>query len=348
MNVTTLRICDANCNRAREAMRVIEDYARFVLNHGELCQTLKAMRHRFQGITAPLQAQAIAARDTAGDVGTGLTTESERTRESLGSVLTAACKRLAEALRTIEEYTKLTDPAAAAQIEQLRYQGYDIERAILLTLSPGRERMRGVVLYVLVTESLCRANWLATTEAALLGGADCVQLREKNLEGAELLRRARALVALCRRYNALCIINDRPDIALLSDADGVHVGQGDLPARETRQMLGPDKIVGVSTHAIEQARQAVLDGADYVGVGPIFPSTTKVKSTLAGLSYAEAAAKELPIPAVAISGISASNASLLRRAGVRAAAVSSAVIGADDPQAAARMLKQALMSDPAA
>ena len=99
MNVTTLRICDANCNRAREAMRVIEDYARFVLNHGELCQTLKAMRHRFQGITAPLQAQAIAARDTAGDVGTGLTTESERTRESLGSVLTAACKRLAEALR---------------------------------------------------------------------------------------------------------------------------------------------------------------------------------------------------------------------------------------------------------
>ena len=342
MTSTILRICDANCNRAREAMRVLEDYARFVLNHAELCQTLKALRHDFQNATAALQQTAIAARDTAGDVGTHITTESEASRESLASVVTAAAKRLGESLRTIEEYLKLDDARAASQIEQLRYREYDIERAILLTLSPGRERMRSVVLYVLLTESLCRRPWLETAELALKGGADCIQLREKDLEGAELLARARQLIALCRRYNALCIINDRPDIALLSDADGVHVGQSDLPAREVRQLIGPHKIVGVSTHAIEQARQAVLDGADYVGVGPIFPSTTKQKDKLAGLAYAEQAAAQLPIPAIAISGITSQNSSQLKAVGIRAIAVSSAVISDIDPESALRTLKATL------
>lgn len=287
----------------------------------------------------------MASRDTAGDVGTSITTETEARRESTAAVVTAAGKRLGEALRTIEEYLKTEDAANARQLEQIRYRSYAVEKMILLTLSPGRERMAGIALHVLVTESLCYKpwprSWLETAELALQGGAGCLQLREKTMDDGELLNRAGQLVALCRRYGAVSIINDRPDIAVLSGADGVHVGQGDLPAIAARQLLGPDKIVGVSTRSIDQARQAVIDGADYVGVGPVFVSTTKPQENLAGLDYAALAATTLPIPAIAISGITPDNIGRLRAAGVKHVAVSSAVLSADDPKTAASTLVKA-------
>lgn len=342
MEPRILRLLDANCNRVREALRVLEDYARFVLDHDGLCGSLKSLRHEFQSATASLQARAIASRDTAGDVGTGITTQTELQRESTAAVITAAGKRLSEALRTIEEYLKTEDSASAARVEQLRYRAYDVEKLILLTLSPGRERMAGVPLHVLITEALCHQPWLTVAEQALQGGAGCLQLREKTMEGGELLRRARQLAALCHRYNAVCIINDRPDIALLSGADGVHVGQGDLPATAARQLLGLDKIIGVSTANLDQAKQAVIDGADYVGCGPVFTSSTKPKDYLVGLDYAAAATKTLPIPAVAISGITPDNIDSLAIAGVRSIAVSSAVISTTDPKAAAQRLREGL------
>lgn len=342
MNPTLLRIFDVNCNRVREALRVLEDYARFALNHGPLQQQLKQLRHDFQTATAAVQARAVASRDTSGDVGTGITTDTEASRQSIASVITAAGKRLSEALRSVEEYLKTTDRANAAAVEQIRYRAYDIERAILLTLSPGRKRMADVSVYVLVTESLCRRPWLEVVERAIDGGCECVQLREKQLEAGELLRRARDLVELCRARQVISIINDRPDVALAAGADGVHVGQGDLPARVVRQIVGPELIVGVSTKRLEQAQAAVLDGADYIGVGPIFPSTTKPQDQLPGVAYAQAAAQQVSVPVVAISGITAANAGELARVGVRAVAVSSAVISADDPAEAVRSIRATL------
>jgi thiamine-phosphate pyrophosphorylase len=342
MEPRLLRLLDANFNRSREALRVLEDYARFVLDHEHLCRLLKSLRHDFQSATASLQARAIASRDTAGDVGTGITTQTELQRESAASVVTAAGKRLTEALRTIEEYLKTDHGATARTIEQIRYRTYEVEKLILLTLSPGRERMAGIALHVLITEALCHQPWLSVAEQALQGGAGCLQLREKTMDGGELLSRAWQLTALCHRYHAVCIINDRPDIALLSGADGVHVGQGDLPALAARQLLGPDKIIGVSTANLDQAKQAVIDGADYVGCGPVFTSTTKPKDHLAGLEYAVLATKTLPIPAVAISGITPDNVGVLAAAGVRRVAVSSAVIGVADPKTAAQRLSECL------
>ncbi len=346
MSPTLLRILDVNCNRVREALRVLEDYARFSLNHRPLQQQLKQLRHDFQTATASVQAQAISARDTAGDVGTGITTETEQKRESLSAVVTAAGKRLSEALRSVEEYLKTADGANAACVEQIRYRAYDIERAILLTLSPGRERMRGVSVYVLITESLCKRPWLEVARLAIDGGCECIQLREKLIDAGELLVRARRLAALCRERGVISIINDRPDVALAAGADGVHVGQADLPARVVRQIVGPDLIVGVSTRQIEQAREAVLDGADYIGVGPIFASTTKPQENLPGLAYAKAAAAEMSVPVVAISGVCAGNVVHLAAIGVRAVAVSSAVIAADDPSSAVRQIRAALSDAP--
>jgi thiamine-phosphate pyrophosphorylase len=347
MESSVLRLLDANANRAREALRVVEDYARLVLDDGELSAALKQVRHDLAEATRAFLGEAILHRDTPGDVGTGNKTDSEGRRADLAEVVTAAGKRLGEALRAIEEYLKTESPAAAAKVEALRYRCYELEHRLAFTLRPAG-RFERVRLYVLVTESLCRRPWLEAAEEAILGGADCLQLREKTLDGGELLRRARLLSDLCRRHGVLSIINDRPDIALLSGGDGVHVGQDDLPAREVRKLLGPGKIVGVSTHRIEQASHAVLDGADYIGVGPFFRSETKPRDFVAGPAYARQAAESVRVPAVAIAGITAGNVDEVLATGVRAVAVSSAVLCAADVRAAAAELKAKLTGGGAA
>src|SRR4029078_7917904 len=165
-------------------------------------------------------------------------------REDVAHVVTAAGKRLGEALRTMEEYLKTSSPSDGSKIESLRYRFYDIEQKLAFTLRPTACGFPSIRLYVLLTESLCKKAWLEVAEQAIAGGTDCIQLREKNLDGAGLLDRARRLVKLCRGNNVLCIINHRPDIAIMSGADGVHLGQQDLPAREVRKLLGNDKILG--------------------------------------------------------------------------------------------------------
>jgi thiamine-phosphate pyrophosphorylase len=148
---------------------------------------------------------------------------------------------------------------------------------------------------------------------------------------------------LCKQHGVFSIINDRPDIALLSDADGVHVGQTDLPAPEVRKLIASKKMLGVSTHTLEQARQAVRDGADYLGVGPIFKSPTKPRDFIGGLDFARAiAASDFPIPAVAIAGITEQNVDEVLASGMKSIAVTAAVAGCDDPRTAAARLKAKL------
>jgi thiamine-phosphate pyrophosphorylase len=338
-----LRILDANANRAREALRTMEDYARFILNHDGLSAALKALRHELRAATAAFSHDAILWRDTPGDVGTDLKAETESSRPDAGAVAIAAGKRLGEALRVIEEYLKIADRPDAAAVERLRYRFYELEQTIQRAVRPVTA-FAAVRLYVLVTEAACRTPWLDAARQAILGGADCLQLREKALDGGEFLRRARQLVDLCRRHDVLSIINDRPDIALLSGADGVHLGQQDLPPVEARRILGRDRILGVSTHHIDQARQAVLDSADYIAVGPIFPSPTKPRDFVAGPAYAAQVAREVPIPCVAIAGITQENVADVMQAGVSAVAVTAAVMGAQDVRTAAASLKQKILS----
>src|SRR4051812_47242355 len=160
MNGPVLRILDANFNRAREALRVVEDYARFVLNDDGICGSLKQLRHDLATATGELVGEAVLHRDTPGDVGTTTKTASEQSREDLNHVVTAAGKRLGEALRTIEEYLKTVDPSRAAQVESIRYRFYELERQIAVTLRPVACVFASVRLYVLITESLCAQNWL--------------------------------------------------------------------------------------------------------------------------------------------------------------------------------------------
>jgi thiamine-phosphate pyrophosphorylase len=340
---SVLRILDANANRAREAMRVIEDYARFVLDDDGLSARLKNLRHELAAATGSWTADAILHRDTPGDVGRSHKTAAEMARETTGDVVIAAGKRLGEALRAIEEFVKTISAPDAAKVEAIRYRFYDIEQLVARTFRPAGifEKVR---LCVLITESACKRPWMEVAQAAIAGGADCLQLREKNMDAAELLRRAKEIVALCRKNGVISIINDRPDIAILSGADGVHVGQDDLPATEARKIVGREKIVGVSTHRIEQARQAVLDGADYIGVGPVFRSSTKLRDILPGLDYAREIAEKIHIPAVAIAGITSENVDEVLRTGIRRIAITAAVTGCDDVKTAAEAIKRNLIS----
>jgi thiamine-phosphate pyrophosphorylase len=196
-----------------------------------------------------------------------------------------------------------------------------------------------VRLYVLITADLCRKDWLQTASDAIAGGADCLQLREKRLDDGELLDRAKALSDLCHEHNVLFVMNDRPDIAVLARADGVHVGQEDLPVQAVRKIVGPELLVGLSTHSLDQARAAVQQNPDYVGVGPMFESSTKIQSVHAGPDILKQVLGEIYLPHVAIGGISSENVNQLTAVGCRTVAVCQSIIGAADPRAAAAAIK---------
>jgi thiamine-phosphate pyrophosphorylase len=336
------RILDAGANRAREALRVLEDFTRFALNDAFLSATLKQLRHDFAQAMQLLPASLLLeSRDTPGDVGTAISTEQEMERSSLTAVVQANAKRLQEALRSLEEYGKVLHIEFAQRIEKIRYQCYTLERA-LMGGHGARDRLAQAQLYVLVTESLCRASLVGTVKEALLGGAQIIQLREKDLDDRTLLARARDVRQLTQAAGALFIVNDRPDVARLCDADGVHLGQEDLTIQEARRIVGPDALIGVSTHNLDQVRRAILDGASYLGVGPTFPSATKDFTDFAGLDFVRQACADTSLPAFAIGGIGLDNVAQVVAAGARRIAVSHAICAADDPRLVAQRLRKSL------
>jgi thiamine-phosphate diphosphorylase len=197
-------------------------------------------------------------------------------------------------------------------------------------------------LYVITDAKLSRGrSHREVVEAALRGGATMVQYREKNASTRQMIEDALELRHLCRAHNAPFIVNDRVDVALAVDADGVHVGQDDMPASLARKMIGREKILGVSAENVEQARAAIVDGADYLGVGTLFATATKADAgEPIGLLGLEKIARVSTIPMVGIGGINLSNAASVIRAGAAGVAVISAIVSADDVERAARGLKR--------
>ncbi|MFC5469060.1 thiamine phosphate synthase [Cohnella suwonensis] len=194
-------------------------------------------------------------------------------------------------------------------------------------------------LYVITGENYHPGRgMLEVMEAALMGGADIVQLRDKDISKRELLEKAKRLRELTAKYKVPLIINDHPDVALAVDADGVHLGQEDLPIAVARKMMGPHRIVGISTHNLEQARAAENAGADYIGVGPVYPTGTKPGRQAVTTSYVSQAAAEIRIPWVAIGGITTDNAAEVLKAGARRLCAVSAIVGNVDPEGACRRL----------
>ena len=190
-------------------------------------------------------------------------------------------------------------------------------------------------LYVILDRAAAgRRDLVEILDAAIAGGARMVQLREKTWPSGQLLPLAERLRARCRQAGVTFVMNDRVDLALVLEADGVHLGQDDLPPRLARPLLRPGMILGVSTHSVEQARRAQADGADYVAVGAMFPTQTKPDFELVGPALVRAVRPEIRVPLVGIGGITPQNAGDVIRAGADGVAVISAVCGAADPAAA--------------
>ncbi len=317
------RILDANLDRAREGLRVIEEWCRFGLNNSQLANQCKQLRQEIARWHTP---QLRQARDTPGDTGTTLSHPQEEERKSIEELLQANLCRVQEAMRVLEEYGKLSQPKMGSAFKQMRYQVYTLESNLLN--NNRHQQLLSCQLYLVTSPS---EQLLATVEAALQGGLKLVQYRDKDMDDAVRLVKGQQLCQLCHNYNALFIMNDRVDLALAVDADGVHLGQQDIPIALARQLLGKQKIIGRSTTNPEEMEKAIAEGADYIGVGPVQETPTKPGKSAAGLEYINYAAENSPIPWFAIGGINTNNVNQVLSAGAERIAVVRAIMQAEQP-----------------
>jgi thiamine-phosphate pyrophosphorylase len=309
-NQGILRLTDANLNRAKEGLRVLEDVARFVLEDAALVEVARGMRHSLSKYYSQVeQQQQVAARDAAHDLGAGFGVP---TRKSLRHIILANAHRAEEALRVLEEFSTQPDP-----LKDLRYGVYELEKN-LLKASSLFPFMQGA-LYI-ITDSLI------TAREGLQQGASVLQLRDKNSALPEIKKKAFEFRALADEFNAVFIVNDYPEIAVEVLADGVHLGQSDMSVNDARKILKPFQIVGKSSHAIEQARTVVGDGCDYFAVGPIHATPTKAGKPAVTVSYLkEVLAENFKVPFVAIGGLDLSNVDEVLTLGARNVAIVRAI-----------------------
>lgn len=317
------RILDANLDRAREGLRIVEEWCRFGLNQADLTERCKELRQAIAFWHTP---EIRAARDTPGDPGTDLTHANEKERTSLTHVLQANFCRVQEALRVLEEYGKLYRTDMGEACKQMRYQVYTLESELM---GSHRHQKLGQAQLYLVTSP--HDQLLSVVDAALQGGLKLVQYRAKEEDDIIRYTLADKLKHLCHQYDALFIVNDRIDLALAVDADGVHLGQQDLPIAVARRILGSNRIIGRSTTNPDEMRRALEEGADYIGVGPVYETPTKPGKAAAGLEYVRYAAEQSSVPWFAIGSVNADNLNDVIGAGADRVAVVRAIMQAENP-----------------
>lgn len=344
MQAITIRILDVNANRATEGLRVVEEHLRFDLEDANLCGECKSIRHEVSRTVAQLvSAEARAAcRSTTTDIGTSVRVADEYRRDGTRAIVLANVKRVAESLRVLEEYAKQYSTEAAQQFEALRYRTYTLEKS-LGHLARSQAALADAQLYVLIDGSFGFGQEFQSRMRLLLDSdVDVVQLRAKQTNDRMLTQVARQLSDLFTHAGKLFVVNDRPDIARIAGASGLHVGQDEISVADARTIVGPDTLIGVSTHSLQQAEQAISDGADYVGLGPVFPSSTKQFAHHVGVQLVQQVSQSIGLPFFAIGGIAEQNLDNVIAAGATRIAVSHAVWQAKDPAAAASRLKAKL------
>src|SRR4030043_2331736 len=338
---------DANLNRSSEGLRVLEDVARFLLNDAELSRRLRTLRHDLARQTESLSVGLLSQRDSEHDVGRlrpkhkGQTTE-VTSLQGLLDLVTANAKRAEESLRVIEELAKLPEMNSmlnSASFEQTRFALYTLERDLISRISRRHKVKRIAGLYVILDRQLLAGrDALEIASQIIEGGARVIQLRDKQSKKGELLLMAQKLRELCSQAGVLFIVNDYLDLALAADADGLHIGQEDLPLPAVRRELPIDAIVGCSVTTVSQATRAQNEGADYIAVGSMFPTTTKKEAIVVGVDMLKELKRVVSVPLVAIGGINRTNVGEVVTAGADAVAVISAVMGGKDVKGAVHKL----------
>lgn len=277
------QIIDANINRVAEGLRVIEDYTRFISKQKTLTSRLAEIRKQISRSELDL-IKHLLIRDPSQDM---RAKEVPQKRGGVFDLLKANFKRVEEGLRVLEEYT------GNSLYNRMRYEIYTLEKEIILTaLKPI---LKSGIYLISDDESIL--------EQGLGWKVSAIQLRDKVSDKQIILKKALRLQKIAKQAGIPFIVNDYLDIALLSNADGLHTGQNDLEIPLIRELLGPHKLIGRSTHTLEQGLKAQKDGADYIGVGPIFATPSKPGRQAIGLDYLKEAKKHITIPYVAIGGI---------------------------------------------
>lgn len=338
-----LRVIDANANRAAEGLRTLEDYARLVKEDASVSEQLKTLRHLLASALAKLpRTSRLAARSTETDAGTANSPQSEMQRSDLAAIIPAATERVTQSLRCLEEYGKVLSVQFSHSIKQLRYTAYDVLADVELRLADSKQQLASAQLYLLIDCSKPEPEFAKYVAKLAATGVDLFQLRDKQADGQVLMQYARMAMQALAATSAKLIINDRIDIALASGAAGVHLGQEDISLADARRIAGSSLWIGISTHDLTQAQAAEQGGADYIGCGPTFPSTTKTFEEFPGTRFLAEATEAIRLPTFAIGGINAENLCQVQEVGVHRIAVSGVIHNAPCPVASARKLSEAL------
>jgi thiamine-phosphate pyrophosphorylase len=343
-----LRVIDANLNRAGEGLHLLEDVARLMLDDAELTRQLKAMRHEILEGDRAFNQQLVQSRDSEGDVGIDTEAPGEAKHRELPIMVVANSRRVQESLRTLEELAKTpaTPKLDPQKFKKARFDLYTIEQKMLSRLLRRDKAGQLKGLYAVVdSDSLGGRRHIEVAEELIRGGAKIVQFRDKSRDKSERLSITQGLKDLCAKHGALFIVNDYIGLALATDADGLHLGQKDLPVSVGRRLLPIDKIIGCSVHTVEQAKAAEAEGADYLAVGSIYSTSSKEGAMVIGLEGLRQVKQAVSLPLVAIGGINKDNAAEVLAAGADAVAVIGAILKAKNVKEATRKVIAALSKE---
>ncbi len=332
------QIIDANLDRAREGLRVLEDWARFGLGKEKYVERIKNFRQILGKNHLEVYKQS---RNHIEDKCKGLIHHEQSKRKTSEQIISSNSGRVQEALRVVEEFSRLNNYELSKIASEIRYEIYTLE-VDLLSLSKCRksvEILKENDLYVITDQ---KEHLLEIIEEILIAGVRIIQHRFKAGSDKDHLQEAIQIKNLCERYNSLFIINDRVDIALASNADGIHLGQDDLDLKSARKLLGYSKIIGISANNEIDISNALKEGCDYIGIGPVFETTTKKNKKPLGIEKIKTLTKDLNIPWFAIGGIKSKNISYLKRNGVKKVALISQLMNSEHPKEDAIMILKEL------
>ena len=340
-DIQIYQIIDANLDRAREGLRVLEDWARFGLGNESFVITLKNYRQILGKNHLDIYKKA---RNFIEDQCKGLSHKEQINRKNAEKIISSNSARVQEALRVIEEFSRVHNEELSKIASEIRYEIYTLE-VELLNFNTRKKSERIIIendLYAITNQ---KENLLEIIENILIGGVKIIQHRFKNGPDKDHLDEAIRIKNLCKKYNSLFIVNDRVDIALASNADGIHLGQNDLDLKTARNLLGNSKIIGISANNKTDISNSIKDGCDYIGIGPVFETSTKKDKEPIGIEKIKTLTKDIKVPWFAIGGINKKNISDLRNNGFKKVAIVSELMNSEDPKEEAMIILKELSNE---
>ena len=340
-DIRIAQIIDANLDRAREGLRVLEDWARFALGREDIVKSSKNFRQILGKHHLKVYKQS---RNFLVDKCTGLSHPEQFKRSDSSSIISSNAARVQEALRVIEEFSRDHNPNLSSIASQIRYEIYNLEIELLETQSNSQllKILRENNLYFITIDT---DNLFEKIKNILEGGVKIVQFRSKKGNDLDKIKYATKIKCLCDKFGALFIVNDRVDIAIACKADGVHLGQNDIDIKSARSILGYSKIIGISASNEYDIKKAMEDGSDYLGIGPVFNTSTKKGKVPLGIDTLKSLTKDISIPWFAIGGIKQENISLLKDNNICKVAIITDLINSKKTKEKAMMMIKSLTDE---